>query len=182
MTKDEFKGKLESTIDAKFAEIMSSKSEAGKYLTYIDAVTMTAAVRNIFRNKLSVTPPQVEAACKLSEAVLAPSAKERENLIKAAFGFGGGVAGIAMIIGGLGAALGWGAGVVAAVTAFFIGSSIAGPVAWISGGVAIAAIAGYYALIGIPGTDTEKFLSVLKNTTGQAVDAIWLQYEADLSK
>lgn len=182
MTIEEFKGALESTIDAKFADIMRTKAEADKYMTYIDAVTMTTAVRNIFKNKLRVTPPQVEAACKLSEAVLAPTAKERENLIKAAFGFAGGAAGIAMIIGGIGAALGWGAGVIAAVTAFFVGSSIAGPAAWIVAGTAIVAIAGYFALTGNKHTDTERFMNVLKNSTAQAVDAIWHQYEHDLSK
>lgn len=182
MTSDEFKATLESTIDAKFAEIMKSKAEADRHLTYIDAVTLTTAVRNIFKHKLRVTPPQVEAACKLSEAVLAPTSAERQNLIKAAVGAAGGAAGIAMIIGGIGAALGWGAGVIATVTAFFVGSAIAGPAAWIVAGVAIAAIAGYFAFTGNKHTDTERFMSVLKNSSSQAVDAIWSQYESDLSK
>ncbi|MEI7828083.1 MAG: hypothetical protein WCI87_09925 [Euryarchaeota archaeon] len=183
MNIDEFKATLESTIDAKHADIMRSKAGVDKqYLSYFDAVTMTTAVRNIFKNKLRVTPPQVEAACKLSEAVLAPTAKERENLIRATFGMAGGAAGIAMIIGGIGAALGWGAGVVAVVVAFFVGSSIAGPAAWMVAGAAIAAIAGYFALTGNKGTDTERFMNVLKNSTAQAVDAIWQQYEGDLSK
>jgi hypothetical protein len=182
MTIDEFKATLESTIEAKFADLMRSKAQADKYLTYIDAVTMTTAVRNIFKNKLRVTPPQVEAACKMSEAVLAPTAQERQNLIKAAVAASGGAAGIAMIIGGIGAALGWGAGVIATVAAFFAGSAIAGPIAWIVGGVAIAAIAGYFALTGNKHTDTERFLNVLKSASAQAVDAIWQQYEVDLSK
>jgi len=182
MNTDEFKATLESTIDAKFAEIMHAKPEDHKHLTYIDAVTLTTAVRNIFKHKLRITPPQVEAACKLSEAVLAPTTHERENLIKAAFAAGGGVAGIAMIVGGVGAALGWGAGVVAAVVAFFVGSSLAGPVAWIIGGSAVVAIAGYFALTSNPLKDTERFLKVLKNSSAEAVDAIWPQYEEALSK
>lgn len=182
MNADEFKGVLESTIDAKFAEIMNSKPPKEHFLNYVDSATLTTAVRNIFKNKLKVTPPQVEAACKLSEAVLAPTAKERQGLIKAAVGFGGGAAGIAMIIGGIGVALGWGAGAVASVTAFFMGSTIAGPVGWISAGVAIAAVAGYFALTGSPQKDTERFMRVLKNSINQAVDAIWHQYEEALSQ
>lgn len=182
MNADEFKATLESTIDAKFADIIRAKPEGSKHLTYIDAVTMTTAVRNIFKNKLRITPPQVETACKLSEAVLAPTTHERENLIKAAFAAGGGAAGIAMIIGGVGAALGWGAGVIAAVAAFFAGSSLAGPVAWIISGTAIVAIAGYFALTSNPLKDTERFLKVLKNSAAEAVDAIWPQYEDALSK
>lgn len=182
MNNEEYKGLLESTIDAKFAEIMNGKVANERFLTYVDAVTLTTSVRNIFKNKLKITPPQVEAACKLSEAVLAPSGKERENLIRAAVGIGGGTAGIAMIIGGIGAALGWGAGVIAAVVAFFAGSSIAGPIGWITAGVAIAAIAGYFALTGSPQKDTERFMRVLKSSTSQAVDAIWPQYEEQLSQ
>lgn len=182
MTRDEFKASLESTVDAKFAEIMKTKAPQDKYLTYVDALTLTAAVRNIFKHKLRVTPPQVEAACKLSETVLAPSTVEQQNLIKAAFSIAGGAAGIAMIIGGVGAALGWGAGIVAIVTAFFVGSHIAGPIGWSVAGAAIVAIAGYFALTGNVQRDTERFMAVLKNTTAQAVDAIWPQYEADLEK
>lgn len=181
MNQDEFKGVLESTVDARLAEILSKKPAGEEHLNYIDSITLTTAVRNIFKNKLKLTPPQIEAACKLSEAVLAPSAKEREDNIKAAVGIAGGTAGIAMIIGGIGAALGWGAGVVAAVTAFFVGSSIAGPVGWIAAGVAIAAIAGYFALTGKPQKDTERFLKVLKSSLEQAVDAIWEQYGDVLS-
>ncbi len=181
MNVDEFKGILESTIDAKFAEIMNTKGSKESYLNYVDSATLTTAVRNIFKAKLRITPPQVEAACKMSEAVLAPSAKERENLIKAAVGFGGGAAGIAMIVGGIGAVLGWGAGVVAAVTAFFMGSTIAGPVGWITTGIAVAAVAGYFALTGTPQKDTERFVKVLKSSLFQAVDAVWHQYEEALS-
>jgi hypothetical protein len=182
MTTEEFKTSLESTIDAKFAEIMKAKSADDRHLNYIDAVTLTTSVRNVFRNLLRVVPPQIEAACRLSEAVLAPTMAERQNLVKAAIAAAGGAAGIAMIIGGIGAALGWGAGVVAAVTSFFVGSAIAGPAAWIAGGVAIAAIAGYFALTGNKAVDTERFISVLKRSTTQAVDAVWTQYETELSK
>jgi len=182
MTLDEFKAALESTIDVKFADVMRSKADADKCLSYFDALTMTAAVRNIFKTKLRVTPPQIEAACKLSEAVLAPTAKERENLIKAAVGVAGGAAGIAMIIGGVGAALAWGAGVVATVTAFFVGASFAGPVGWMVAGAALTVIAGYFALTGNKHKDTERFLCVLKSSASEAVDAIWPQYEADLAK
>ncbi|MBC2596134.1 hypothetical protein H5P28_17840 [Ruficoccus amylovorans] len=181
MNVDEFKALLESTLDAKFAQIMSDKPAKERFLRYVDGITLTTAVRNIFKHKLKVTPPQVEAACKLSEAVLAPSGRERENLIKAAVGVGGGAAGIAMVIGGIGAALGWGAGAVAATTAFFMGSSIAGPVGWISTGIAIAAVAGYFVLTGSPQKDTERFMRVPKNSVNQAVEAIWPQYGEALS-
>ena len=182
MNCDKYKAALESTIDLKFAEVMRSKTDPEKFLTYADAQILTASVRNIFKTALSFTPPQLEAACRLSEAILAPSAQERQNLIKAAIGLAGGTAGIGMVIGGVGAALGWGAGIVATVTAAFVGTSFAGPAGWIIAGVSLAAIAGYFATTSNKQTDTERFMNVLKTATARAVDAIWGQYEAELSK
>jgi hypothetical protein len=63
-----------------------------------------------------------------------------------------------------------------------MGSSIAGPVGWISTGIAITAIAGYFVLTGSPQKDTERFMRVLKSSVNQAVDAIWPQYAAALSE
>lgn len=170
---EKFKALLESTIDAKFARVMVAKTDGKKHLTYTDGITLTTSVRNIFRNKLETVPPQIEAACKLSEAVLAPSTAERINLIKAAVGIGGGVSGIAMVIGALGAALGWGAGWIASAVAFFVGGHVLVPALWAGTGIAIAAIAGYYAVTSNAETDTERFMTVLKRTTGEAVSSIW---------
>lgn len=101
-----FKAALESTIDAKYAEIMRGKTDADRFLTYIDGQILTASVRNVFKGTLRVTPPQVEAACNLSDAILAPSNEERQRLLKTAVGTGGGVAGIGMVIAGVASALG----------------------------------------------------------------------------
>lgn len=102
VNRDKFKAAMESTIDVKFADIMRAKKEAEAYLTYIDAQTMTASVRNIFKSVLSITPPQVDAACMLSEAVLAPTTIEKEKQVKAAVGVAGGTAGIGIVIGAIG--------------------------------------------------------------------------------
>lgn len=182
IVRDKFKAALESTIDLKFAEVMKSRPDTDKYLTYVDAQILTASVRNIFKTILSFTPPQVEAACLLSEAILAPSAQEKQNQIKAAIGLSGGTAGIAMVIGGVATALGWGAGVAASVSAFFIGTSMTGPVGWMIAGVSLAAVAGYFATTSNKQTDTERFINVLKSASAKAVDAIWEQYGDELSK
>ncbi len=177
-----FKAALESTIDLKFAELMQVKQSEDKFLSYIDAQILTASVRNIFKTPLKTTPPQVEAACGLSEAILAPSTQERKNLIKAAIGLAGGTAGIGLVIGGVGAALGWGAGILATVTAVFVGSSFTGPMGWALAGVSLAAIAGYFATTSNKQVDTERFLRVLKSSTSKAVDAIWPEHGETLSE
>jgi len=176
----QFKAALESTIDVKFAEIMRGKTEADRFLTYVDGQILTGSVRNVFKSALGVAPPQVEAACGLSEAILAPSSDERERLLKTAVGVGGGAAGIGMIIAGVGGALGWGAGVIASVSAFFIGTSMAGPIGWTIAGVTLAGIAAYFATTSNKATDTERFMRVLKSSSNRAVEAIWDQHEARL--
>lgn len=175
-----FKAALESTINVKFAEIMKGKPDTDRFLTYIDGQILTGSVRNVFKSALGVTPAQIEAACGLSEAILAPSSDERERLIKTAVGVGGGATGIAMIIAGVGSALGWGAGVIASVSAFFVGTSMAGPIGWGVAGVALAGTAAYFATTSNKHTDTERFLNVLKSATSRALDAIWSQHEEAL--
>jgi hypothetical protein len=177
---EKFQARLASSIDAKFAEVVAGKPDGKKHFTYTDGITLTTSVRNIFRNKLDTVPPQVEAACKLSEAVLAPSRAEKQSLIKAAVGLAGGTTGIVMIIGALGTALGWGAGVVASVTAFFVGSALVVPLLWTTIGVAVTAIAGYYAFTSSAETDTERFLNVLKSTTSEAVASVWPECKQQL--
>ena len=178
MTQDEFKAMLGSNINTKFEEILNKRH----FLTYVDGMKLTAVVRNVFKNKLKIVPPEVEAACQSSEAVLAPSAKEWIKHIKAVIGISGGAAGIAMIIGGVGAALGWGAGVIASITAFFVGTSISGPIGWIVGGFTVIAVAAYFALTGNPEKDTERFINVLKEEINKAIDDIWDQYSESLSQ
>lgn len=177
-----FKAALDSTIDVKFAEVMNGKANGDKFLTFTDSQIFTASVRNVLKNALDAVPPQIEAACKLSEAILAPSATEREQLIKSAVGIGGGAAGIGMIIAGVGSALGWGAGVIASVSAFFVGTSLAGPAGWAIAGITLAGIAAYFATTSNHATDTERFLNVLKSSTSRAVEAIWPEHEAALMK
>jgi len=182
LNQEEFTAVLTSNVDARFGEIMASKPEGKKHMTYIDATTMSATIRNIFTNKIGKVPVQVEAACRLSEAVLAPSLTEKKRLIKSVFGIAGGGTGIAMVIGGIGAALGWGAGVIAAVVAFFVGTPLAGPIGWIAGGAALTAIAGYFALAGDEASHTERYLNCLKNGLEQAMPPVWEEHSARLSK
>lgn len=171
-----FNAALESTIDMKVAEILSSKEQDEQYLNYIDSQILTSSVKNVYKRVLGLTPPQIEAACYLCSAVLAPSSKEKQNLIKAAVGLAGGATGIGMIIGGIGSALGWGAGMIASLGAFFAGSSVAGPVGWVVAGVSLAATAGYFASTSNKETDTERFIKVLKSSTTKATEAIWSEF------
>ena len=177
-----FQAALRGTIDVKFAEIMRGKVAGERFLTYVDAQSLTASVRNVFTNALGTVPPQIDTACYLSEMVLSPSASERQRLLKTAAGVGGGAAGIAMVISGAAAALGWGASVAATVTAFFVGTSLAGPFGWVIAGISLAGVAAYFATTSNDQVDTERFMKVLRNSVANGVIAIWGTHESALSK
>ena len=179
---ERFKSALEGTIDVRFAEIMSGKTGTDKFLTYIDGQILTASVRNVFKNALGVVPPQIDAACKLSEAILAPTDVEREQLLKSVVGIGGGATGIGMIIAGIGGALGWGSGVIASVATWIVGTSLAGPAGWAIGGITLAGIAAYFATTNNNASAMERFLRALKSSNSRAVEAIWSKYETELVK
>lgn len=179
--KDKFKTRLSNTIQVKFSELMKNRAEGERAIDFIEAKTLTATVRNIFINRLGIVPPQVETACLMSEAVVAPDKIAQWELIKAALGIGGGVAGIGIVIAAVGTALGWGAGVIASVTTFFVGISTTGPIAWGIIGLAIAGIATYYAFSGSKMELTQRFLNTLEKSTQSAVDVIWPEYGEKLS-
>ncbi len=177
--KDAFKGQIENSIREKIQQVMEQTGKDS--LPYIGACSVTSYVRGIFRQKLGIVPPSVEVACNLSEAILAPDAATRRDKIRKAKGLAGGATGMAMILGGLGAALGWGAGVMHTMVVFFTGASLAGPIGWVLGGVSLAAIAGYFAFKGDAPEQTERFRKSLIESVGQAIDVIWDEYGEKLA-
>ena len=81
-----------------------------------------------------------------------------------------------MIITGIGLALGWGAGVIAAFKAWLVGGAFLGPVGWITGGIALAAIAAYFALTDDQAKDTERFMNALKGGLKEAIMPVWADF------
>lgn len=180
--RDRFKAALEGTINVKFADIMRGKTGEEVYLTYFDALILTTAVRSIYRHLLQIIPGPIESALCLSEAVLAPSTLKKIEKLKAAIGAGGTIAGISAVLASVGIALGWGGGAIAAFTTFFTGVHLLGPLGLAASGLALAGFAAYFATTSNKQTDSERFIKVLKSSSAKAVDTIWKEYEAALSK
>ena len=174
-----FKSALESTIDAKFAEVMRGKTGADRFLSYVDGQILTASVRNVFRSALGSIPPQIEAACTLSEAIVAPSGEGRGRLGRTAIGIGGGATGIGIIAYALNDLVGK-KGLLASVKNAVISPDPSGSIALIVLGVTVAGIAGYFSTRSNKHADTQRFLTVMKNSSRRAVDAIWPQHEIAL--
>lgn len=169
-------------MDAKIAEILATKEGGKNFLGYMDAITMSTTIRNVFRSKLETIPPQIEASISLSEAVLAPSQAEREEKIKAVVGISGGAAGMGMIIGAIGAALGWGATLIASITTFFVGSSLLGPIGLGLAGLAVAGIAAYFAFSSNDEANSERYMKCLKHALKEAMPHVWAEHGEKLSQ
>jgi hypothetical protein len=183
-TMEQFINMNMSVIDNTASEIMRGKS-GEQTLTKDDMIVITERLKNIYRSVINGVPQEIELACGFAEAILAPSAIERIKRIKTLkniLGIAGGSAGIGMIITGVGGILGWGAGVVASITAFFVGTSIAGPVGWIAGGVGVAAIAGYFALKRNDPELSRKAIDLLKIGVKNPMPSIWVEYETKIKE
>jgi hypothetical protein len=176
MDQEQFTEILLANVDAKAGEIIAAKPNNQKFLVYVDAQTMSASIQNIFLHKLNMVPKQIRATCALCEAILAPSMNEKRRLLRKVLGIAGGAGGIAMIVAGIGIALGWSAGVIATVIAVFVGGPFLGPIAWIAGGTAIAGIAAYFAFTGDAATNHERYLKALKNGLKEGMKNVWQEF------
>ncbi len=168
MTTDAFKIAVDRLITAKASEIIASKPEKEQYLNWSDMRSITSSVKDACFNHLGEIPKQIEVACNMSEAILAPM-DEKIVLLKNIIIMGGGIGGIAAIIGAIGLALGWGAGVISTVITFFTGTALLGPLGWAVGGVTLLVIAGYFALSGSPADDSSKALTALHKGVEEAL-------------
>lgn len=133
-------------------------------------------VELIFMHHIGTVPKQINVACQLSLTFIAPSLMEKRKLIKTATSLTSGTAGLVAIIGGIGAAVGWGSGTIAAVIAWFTGASILGPVGWIVAGGTLTVIAGYFYFSSSNAKDAERFENALISGLEKAIDEIWPQY------
>ena len=199
---EEFRTQLFGIIDAEVNRILESKraraplpadqptnpnrpaprpceEKSKRVLDYDDAFTLTASIRGIFVKTARVVPEQVEVACLVAEAFLAPTSAERKRLVKEAAKFGG-VAGIGFIVAAACAAVGLGHGIIGLILAFLIGPHA--PLGLLLAGVTLGAVAAYFALTGNPEVDTERFLKALKGGLGESIKKIWEQHGEKLSQ
>ena len=177
--RENFKRDLAYTIDCCFCNEMN-KSSDGK-LSYAGAQNILANVRTLFKERTGVIPAEVEKACLLSEAIIAPSRKAKIKLLKAAGGISGSTACIVAIISQIGIILGWGKSVIATITAFFVGTSFTAQYIAIAIAGGVMGLAIYFMVSGSDAQRNEKFLKALKRSCCAAVDAIWDEHGTKLA-
>lgn len=108
MTLDQITVGMEQLINAKASEILSSKPQDQHYLNWRDMQEVCLVVKSACVKQFNEVPQGVEMACYLAEAVLAPDKKAKLKLMKQVISLTSGTTGIAIILAGVGAALGWG--------------------------------------------------------------------------
>ena len=171
MTLDQITVGMEQLINA--SEILSSKPQDQQYLNWRDMQEVCLVVKSACVKQFNEVPQGVEMTCYLAEAVLAPDKKAKLKLMKQVISLTSGTTGIAIILAGVGAALGWGAGIVTTVTAFFIGTSILGPIAAMAGGAMLAVIAGYFIFDNDAPTLSNKAVDALRKGLRGALAEYW---------
>lgn len=181
MDKDEFKAKLQLTVESKILRLIRQKKEK-QYLSYQDSVEITHMVKNIFVSTLGFVPPEIEAAYILSNTILAPNTVEKLKLLKQVKILALGSVGVMSVVGSIASLLGWGAGAKATFMAWCAGSSVLGPVSIGVLGAAAIVIAGYFVCSGDEEKRTEKYRNMLSVSLNNAVDSIWNQYKEKLSQ
>ena len=175
-----FRTKFLFAVDHAIDLRMANKPK-GEFFSYEDAHDVCSRVRMFFTKALGFVPPEVEGSCLIGETLVAPTMLDKIDLLKKAVAVLGPVAGIGMIIGGVGMILGWGAGVIAAITAYFTGISLTGPLALIFGGIGIATIATYFALKDDKSTYGAKFREIMRKSLADSIHLIWDRYASALS-
>lgn len=168
---DKFIACLSQSI--KFA--CSRLKEPDGSISYENANLVVAEVQRTFLQSMGTVPGNIQTACSLALAPVAPSAQERVKLIKNAISTISGVSGIAAIITGVGLALGWGAGAIAAVVSWFTGAALLGPIAWAAVGVSLTVMAGYFAFKD-SSVKIDVFGNSLINGITPEIKNIWEQY------
>ncbi len=174
--KEAFKACIRGAIREKCAEYTSKNGSIG----YNEGKNIVAFVETVFMRYTKTVPKQIKAADKLALAVIAPTKKEKMKLIKSVAASMSGVGGLAAILTGIGTALGWGAGAVASVIAWFTGASMLGPIGWLFIGASLSVCAGYFYYSSSDAKDAERFENVLISGLENAIDQIWNDYGSDL--
>ena len=174
-----FRTKFLFAVDHAIDLRMASKVN-GEFFSYEDAHDVCSRVRIFFTKAIGLVPPEIEGSCLICETLVAPTMIEKMALLKKSVAILGPCAGVAMIIGGVGLILGWGAGVIAAITAWFVGTSLTGPLALIFGGIGIATIATYFAFTDDRATHGTKFRELMRKSLTDSIHLDWDKYGSAL--
>ena len=182
MTNEENKQALKTRFLGGVRQMCTQTTAQKGRIDYNDGKGIVSRVEMIIVRFLGYCPWQIDAANKLALTFIAPSMIEKIKLLRQVLSVAVGMGGIAVILSGIGMAAGWGVGTLAAIKAWFIGTSLTGPIGLIFGGMTLAALAAYFYFGSNDATTAEKFENCLVNGLDKAIDQIWPEKGAMLSE
>ena len=173
---------MDNIITVKKFQILEKKPVDAQYLNYGDYSNICTTIKESWCTIMNEedAPKAILSVCYMTLAIVEPNAIEKAKLISQAKAAASGIAGISAIIGAIGMALGWGTGIIGAITAFFCGAPIAGPLGMLAGAALLAAIAAYFAVESMNEAKmSEKAEKVLRDGLSKALEGLWAMREAE---
>lgn len=173
---------MDKIITVKKFQILEKKPVDAQYLNYGDYSDICTTIKQSWCEMMDEpdAPKPIQSVCYMTLAIVAPDMKDKKRLISQAKAAASGIAGISAIIGAIGMALGWGAGIIGTVTAFFCGAPVAGPLGLLAAGALLAAIAAYFAIESKNEAKmSEKAEKVLRDGLSKALEGLWAMREVE---
>lgn len=177
-----FKEHVRNIVEAGRLEAVAQSNPQRDYMDQASFSPVVGGVCLEFERRVGHEPPIVKAACLMAQAAMEPDKARREQFVKQAAAVSGGATGIAMVIAGIGMALGWSQGMIHAAIAAFVGVHLLGPIAWIVGGLTLTGVAGLLLFKkDNPKARAENAERVLISGVDEAIEHLWPKYGEQLS-
>ena len=179
MTLEQLQNTMERTIDTHVDMMLKNKPSDRQYLNQDDIRRLGCDVEGIWLQHCGEVPAEIKASVLMANTVMAGDFTSKVTLIKHMLSAVGAVGGITAILGGVGTILGWGAGVMTAISTALFGLSLTGPLAAISLGTVATIIAGYFMFSNMPEEElSRKAIQVLREGIKRVLPDVWQTYES----
>ncbi len=182
MTSEENKQAYKTRILGGVSQMCTQTTAHKGRIDYNDGKGIVSKIEMINTRFLGYCPWQIDAANKLALTFIAPSLTEKIKLLRHVLSVVAGMGGIVVILSGIGMAAGWGVGTLAAIKAWFIGTSMMGPIGMMIGGTTLATLAAYFYFGSNDAKTAEKFENCLVNGLDKAIDQIWPEKGESISE
>ena len=168
---------MERAIDTQVAMMLKDKPADRQFLNQDDIRRLGCDVEGIWLQHCGEVPTAIKASVLMANTVMAGDFASKTTLIRHMLSTVGAVGGIAAILGGVGTILGWGTGVMTAISTAIFGRSLTGPLAFISLGAVATIIAGYFMFSNMPEEElSRKAIQVLREGIKRVLPDVWNNY------
>ena len=179
MNTHEIQNQMELFLDAQISETLKNKPQNRQFLEYHDLERLGTNIEGLWIKHCGEVPTAIKSAILMSQAVLANDFGTKVTIIKHILSSAGLVAGLGLMLSGVGTILGWGSGIIGSITTAIAGLSLVRPLAIVGVGAVASMIAGYLIFSNIPEEVlSRKAVQVLRQGINDALPQVWQTYES----